>query len=115
MRRYRRRRSSSGLLGADDARVRREACLALELIDLDEHLVERRLDRIEARLREVGEIALGGRARRRRDRRRRRGSFPEPARASLMGASCSSVRVRSADDRFVGRLQRRCRSVSRAR
>ena len=47
-------------LGAHDAHIGREGSLGFQLGDLGGHLIERRLDRIEARLCEVGEIALGG-------------------------------------------------------
>ncbi len=53
--------SSSGSSAADDAGVRRRTSLLFELLDLGDDLVERRVDRVLAGVRQVREIRFGGR------------------------------------------------------
>ena len=75
----------------------------LELVHFSAHLVERRLHGVEARRREMREIAFGGRARDVELGDERADRFERAAR-DLERASCSSVAIRSADTDVVGLL-----------
>ena len=106
--------SGSGSSADDRGRVRRRLTALLHLFDLREHLVERVLDGIDTRLREMRQIAFGRRSSPPRDRRPRLGSLrardapdesPRPARRPSI-AQCGGC--------VIG-LAQLCRASTRAR
>ena len=91
--------------------------VALELLDFDDDLVERRVDRVLAGVREVREIGFGGRARDVELRDHGADRVERGRARSLIAASSSSARDAQRRDRFTGghapsRAGRRARGTS---